>query len=86
MISEAAGAGVIRQDVQEAIEREVCYRLGVDSQHIVDTRCSQHIVDMSVSCIQHIVDNGHTHLNLGGELCPAPLDRITKMPNVAAWR
>src|SRR6266702_6751079 len=28
MISEAAGAGVIRQDVQEAIEREVQYRLG----------------------------------------------------------
>jgi hypothetical protein len=28
MISEAAGAGVIRQDVQQAIEREVQYRLG----------------------------------------------------------
>jgi hypothetical protein len=28
MISEAAGAGVIRQDVQQAIEREVRYRLG----------------------------------------------------------
>ena len=28
MISEGAGAGVIRQDVQEAIEREVRYRLG----------------------------------------------------------
>src|SRR5262247_1556026 len=28
MISEVAGAGVIRQDVQEAIEREVQYRLG----------------------------------------------------------
>jgi len=28
MISEAAGAGVIRQDVQQAIEREMCYRLG----------------------------------------------------------
>src|SRR5262245_53188404 len=27
MISEVAGAGVIRQDVQEAIEREVQYRL-----------------------------------------------------------
>ena len=28
MISEAAGAGVIRQDVQQAIESEVRYRLG----------------------------------------------------------
>jgi hypothetical protein len=28
MISEAAGAGVIRQDVQQAIEREMRYRLG----------------------------------------------------------
>lgn len=28
MISEVAGAGVIRQDVQQAIEREVSYRLG----------------------------------------------------------
>jgi len=28
MISEAAGAGVIRQDVQQAIAREVRYRLG----------------------------------------------------------
>jgi alkylhydroperoxidase/carboxymuconolactone decarboxylase family protein YurZ len=28
MISEAAGAGVIRQDVQHAIERELQYRLG----------------------------------------------------------
>ena len=28
MISEVAGAGAIRQDVQEAIEREVTYRLG----------------------------------------------------------
>jgi hypothetical protein len=28
MISAAAGAGVIRQDVQQAIEREVRYRLG----------------------------------------------------------
>src|SRR4029450_13903961 len=28
MISEAAGAGVIRQDVQQTIEREVQYRLG----------------------------------------------------------
>ncbi len=28
MISEAAGAGVIRQDVQQAIEHEVRYRLG----------------------------------------------------------
>ena len=28
MISEAVGAGVIRQDVQQAIEREMRYRLG----------------------------------------------------------
>ena len=28
MISEVAGAGVIRQDVQQAIERELNYRLG----------------------------------------------------------
>src|SRR5262249_61718968 len=28
MISEAAGAGVIRQDVQQAIERELRYRVG----------------------------------------------------------
>ncbi len=28
MISETAGGGVIRQDVQEAIERELNYRLG----------------------------------------------------------
>jgi len=28
MISETAGAGVIRQDVQQAIEREMRYRLG----------------------------------------------------------
>jgi len=28
MISEAAGAGVVRQDVQQAIERELQYRLG----------------------------------------------------------
>jgi hypothetical protein len=28
MISEAAGAGVIHQDVQQAIEREMRYRLG----------------------------------------------------------
>ena len=28
MISEAAGAGVVRQDVQQAIERELRYRLG----------------------------------------------------------
>ena len=28
MISETAGAGVIRQDVQQAIERELQYRLG----------------------------------------------------------
>ena len=27
MISDAAGAGVIRQDVQQAIEREIHYRL-----------------------------------------------------------
>jgi hypothetical protein len=27
MISEAAGAGVIRQDVQQAIEREMRYRV-----------------------------------------------------------
>jgi hypothetical protein len=28
MISEAAGAGIVRQDVQQAIEHEMRYRLG----------------------------------------------------------
>jgi hypothetical protein len=28
MLSETAGAGIIRQDVQQAIEQEVRYRLG----------------------------------------------------------
>jgi hypothetical protein len=58
----------------------------VRSQDIVDTRCSQDIVDISARCSQHIVDIGHTHLNLGGESCPATHDRIKKRPNVAAWR
>jgi hypothetical protein len=52
--------------------------LGVRSQNIVDTRCIQNIVDMSARCIQNIVDIRHTHLNLGGESCPAKLDRIRK--------
>jgi hypothetical protein len=60
-----------------------CDWLGVRIQRIVDTRCIQRIVDISARCIQRIVDIGHTHLNLGGELCPVPLDRITKTPNFA---
>jgi hypothetical protein len=43
--------------------------LGVRIQRIVDTRC-----------IQRIVDIGHTHLNLGGELCPVPLDSNSRRP------
>src|SRR5688572_5848637 len=57
--------------------------LSVRIQRIVDTRCIQRIVDISAKCIQRIVDIGHTHLNLGGELCPRPLDQITKTPNFA---
>jgi hypothetical protein len=63
--------------------------LDVRIQNIVDTRCIQNIVDISARCIQNIVDIldiRHTHLNLGGESCPATLDQMTKMPSFAARR
>jgi hypothetical protein len=43
-------------DTHASLERSLIHRLGVRSQHIVDTRCSQHIVDISARCSQHIVD------------------------------
>ena len=66
--------------------RTLAQLLGVRSQHIVDTKCSRDIVDINARGSQDIVDIGHTHLNLGGELCPATHDRIKKRPNVAARR
>jgi hypothetical protein len=59
------------------------WQLGVRIQGIVDTRCIQRIVDIVVKCIQRIVDIGHTHLNLGGELCPIQLGLNTKTRNFA---
>ncbi len=52
MISETAGAGIIRQDVQQAIERELSYRLGQGDAPGALSRWQKELLLLVISAVE----------------------------------